>query len=184
MTIDTSKIEGYDAMTPEQKLDALTKFEIPEPDYSGYVKKDQFDKTASELAKIKKEKSAAENDTKTKETELDSLKKMVEELQKDKQIATYTAQFIGSGYGEEDANARAQAIIDGDIAKAIEIEKKFLGEYEKKIKADLMKGSPKLGGGEPPKKLTRDELNKMSVEERYSWIQDNPEFAKEILGGE
>ena len=184
MTIDTSKIEGYDAMTPEQKLDALTKFEIPEPDYSGYVKKDQFDKTASELAKIKKEKSAAENDTKTKETELDSLKKMVEELQKDKQIATYTAQYIGLGYEKALAEETAKAVVDGDTAKVFENQQKFLGEYEKKIKADLMKGSPKLGGGEPPKKLTRDELNKMSVEERYSWIQDNPEFAKEILGGE
>lgn len=184
MTIDTTKIEGYEGMTPEQKLEALTKYEIPEPDYTGYVKKEQFDKTASELAKIKKEKQTAENDTKTKESELDVLKKMVEELQKDKQIATYTAQYIGLGYEKALAEETAKAVVDGDTAKVFENQQKFLGEYEKKIKADLIKGAPKLGGGEPPKKLTKEELNKMSVEDRYTWVQDNPEMAKEILGGE
>ena len=52
--IDTSKIEGYDKMTPEQKIAALEGFDHPDPDYSGYVKKDTFDATASELAALKK----------------------------------------------------------------------------------------------------------------------------------
>lgn len=46
MKIDTSKIEGFDKMTPEQKLAALESYEIAEPDLSGHVKKDVFDKTA------------------------------------------------------------------------------------------------------------------------------------------
>ena len=39
----------------EQKIAALEAFETEDPDYSGYVKKDIFDKTASELAAKKKE---------------------------------------------------------------------------------------------------------------------------------
>ena len=42
MRIDTSKIEGYEDMTPEQKVAALEGADIPDPDYSGYVKKDQL----------------------------------------------------------------------------------------------------------------------------------------------
>ena len=53
--IDVSKIEGYAEMSAEDKLKALEAYEVPDPDYSGYVKKDVFDKTAKELADKKKE---------------------------------------------------------------------------------------------------------------------------------
>ena len=55
MKIDVTQIEGYENMSPEEKLKALEGFDIPSPDYSGYVKKDLYDKTASELAAKKKE---------------------------------------------------------------------------------------------------------------------------------
>ena len=55
MPIDTTVIEGFESMTAEQKVEALLKVEVPEKiDLSGYVKKDLFDKTASELAEAKK----------------------------------------------------------------------------------------------------------------------------------
>ena len=52
--IDVSTIEGFANMTAEQKAEALANYEFPDPDYTGYVKKDVFDKTASELASWKK----------------------------------------------------------------------------------------------------------------------------------
>ena len=58
MKLDISKIEGYADMTPEQKLAALEGYEIPDPDYSGFVSKETFDRTASELAAKKKELAA------------------------------------------------------------------------------------------------------------------------------
>ena len=39
MRIDVSTIEGYAEMTAEEKLKALESFELPNPDYTGYVKK-------------------------------------------------------------------------------------------------------------------------------------------------
>ena len=39
--IDTSTIEGYAEMTAEQKVEALEKYTIADPDYSGYVKKEK-----------------------------------------------------------------------------------------------------------------------------------------------
>ena len=53
--VDVTKIEGYDKMTPEEKIKALEAYETEDPDMSGYVKKEVFDKTASELAAKKKE---------------------------------------------------------------------------------------------------------------------------------
>ena len=42
--IDVSTIEGFADMTAEQKAEALANYEFPDPDYTGYVKKDVFDK--------------------------------------------------------------------------------------------------------------------------------------------
>ena len=52
---DTSTIEGFEGMTPEQKVEALLKAEIPENvDMSKFISKEQFDKKASELAEANK----------------------------------------------------------------------------------------------------------------------------------
>ena len=58
MKLDLTKIEGYDKMTPEEKLKALEQYDVPDPDFTGYVKKDMYDKTASELAEKKKQLQA------------------------------------------------------------------------------------------------------------------------------
>ena len=50
MKIDVTKIEGYESMTPEQKLQALEEYEL-----DGFVDKKVFDKTSSELASLKKQ---------------------------------------------------------------------------------------------------------------------------------
>ena len=73
--IDISKIDGYADMTPEQKIAALEAFETEDPDYSGYVKKDIFDKTASELAAKKKElnEKLTEDEQKKGEKDLQDL---------------------------------------------------------------------------------------------------------------
>ena len=54
--IDTTKIPNFDAFSEEQKA-AISAMEIdvPEPDYTGWVKKDVFDKKASEAAELSKQ---------------------------------------------------------------------------------------------------------------------------------
>ena len=58
MKIDVTKIEGYSEMSAEEKLAALESYTIPDPDYTGYVKKDAFDKAASEAAEWKRKHNA------------------------------------------------------------------------------------------------------------------------------
>ena len=73
--IDTSKIEGYENMTAEEKVQALESFSIADPDYSGYVKKEVFDKTASELAQSKKDLKARMSDEEKQKVETEALLK-------------------------------------------------------------------------------------------------------------
>lgn len=150
--IDISKIEGYAAMTPEQKIAALEAAETPDADYTGYVKKETFDKTASELATLKKQHrdtlSAEEQKKQEDEQALADMKNQLETLKKDKTVSEYKAKFIAQGYKEDLAEETAKALADGDTAKVFANQTKFLDDYAKNVKADALKKTPKPPAGD------------------------------------
>lgn len=149
--VDTTKIEGYDSMTAEQKLAALEAYDIPEPDYSGYVKKDIYDKTASDLADWKKRHNALLSDEEKKkqaaDEELSALRKQVEEMQREKLITGNKAQLLALGYDETLAAETAKAMAEGDNDKVFANQKKFLDSHDKAYKAQLMSEGSKPPAG-------------------------------------
>ena len=150
--IDVSKIEGYKDMTAEQKLAALEAMDLPDPDYSGYVKKDVFDKTASELAQSKKKLTDAMSEEERKKQESADLIKTLQEevasLKKEKEVSDYKAQFLAQGYSDELALDTATALASGDTAKVFANQLTFQAEFKKKILADAMQSNstPPAGG--------------------------------------
>lgn len=140
--IDVSKIEGFSEMTAEQKLAALEAYEIPAPDYSGYVKKDVYDKATSDLAEWKRKHNAllSEEDKKKQENEeeLTTLRKRVEEMEKEKLISGHKARFLALGYDETLADETAKAMANGETDKVFANQKKFLETHDKAYKAQLM----------------------------------------------
>lgn len=149
--IDISKIEGFDAMTPEQKVEALQGFDFPDPDYSGWVKKETFDKTASDLAAKKKELNAKlteEERRKQEEAEKwSAMQQQLDTLKKEKTISGYKAKLVAQGYDEALADATAAAMESGDMATVFANNQKFLEGYAKKIVADKLKGTPRGASG-------------------------------------
>ena len=152
MNIDTSTIEGFDGMTAEQKVDALLKVEVPEKvDLTGYVKKDLFDKTASELAEAKKtakakmteeEQAAAEREAKWAEMEA-----KLQALEMEKTISTYKASYLAmNGYDEKLAQETAEALAKGDMAKVFANQQKAMDAHDKALKAELLRNTPKPEG--------------------------------------
>ena len=162
MKIDTTTIEGYADMTPEQKLAALEALEIAEPDYTGYVKKETFDKTASDLAKLKKERDAKlSEDERAKQAQADELQKLRElnaELQRSSNIAKYKAQYLGMGYDDALATATAEAWADGDTEKVIANHATYVSSLEKKVKASMLGEMPMPPAGSGTKAVTQDEI--------------------------
>ena len=150
--IDTKLITGYEQMTPEQKVAALEAYNHPDPDYSGYVKKDLYDKAASDAASWKKKHNELLTEDERKKQEdadaLANMKKELDELRKDKTISEFKAKLIAQGYDEALASDTAQAMADGDIAKVFANQGKFLEDYAKKVKADAMKKTPKPPAGD------------------------------------
>lgn len=159
MTIDTTQIEGFDGMTAEQKVEALTKFEL---DMSNYVEKSVFDKKASEAASLSKqlrEKMTADEAKKADDAkELAELKELVatqdttiKTLQKNETVSKYTAKYLELGYEKELAASTAKAMADGDMETVFKNGETHKAALEKKIKEDLMNKTPKpdgAGGGD------------------------------------
>ena len=187
MKISTEKIEGYKDMTLEQKLAALENYEVDEPDYTGYVTKEVFDRTASELSSTKKqlrEKMSAE-ELKAKE-DAEKYEEVVKErdaLLKEKTILGHKTKYLSLGYEESLANETAEAMVNGELDKVFANHKKHLDAVEKKIRADVLKDTPKPEGGNGSETMTKEKFRKMSTAEQYKFSVDHPEEYKQLYGG-
>ena len=185
--IDITRIEGYADMTAEQKLAALEAFEMPDPDFSGWVKKDVADKYASEAANFKKqlrERMSEEEAIKAKNAEdLAAVMAELDGLRAEKQIGEYTTQFMGLGYDAVLAKSTAEAIQKGDMATMFRNHAKFTADREKALKAEILKGTPTPPAGNGDKGMSRDEFSKLSLADKMKVYEENPERYKEFYGG-
>lgn len=186
MNIDTSTIEGFDSMTAEQKVEALLKVEVPEKiDLAGYVKKDLFDKTASELAEAKKaakakmteeEAAAADRDAKWAEMEA-----KLKDLETEKTISTYKASYLAMpGFDEKLAEETAKALAGGDMKTVFANQQKANAAYEKKLRAEMVKQDPKPdgAGGDDQKKDTAVEFARNLGKQRADALKSANEGLK------
>lgn len=160
--IDTSSIDGYAEMTAEEKLAVLEGMELPDPDYSGYVKKDVFDKKASEAANYKKQLDSKMSDEEKKSAEsaeeMDKLRQQVADLQKEKTISVYKAKYLADGYDEKLAEETAKALAEGDFEAVFANQKKFIAAHDTVLKGKLMDGTPGMPGGKGGNEKTEDVL--------------------------
>lgn len=185
--IDVTQIEGYAEMSAEDKLKALEGFDIPDPDYSGYVKKDVFDKTASELAGVKKQlkdKMTDDEAEKQKEQEeREELQSKYDKLLRESEISKHKAKLLGLGYDEKLADETAEAMADGDMEKVFANQKKHLDSVEKRVRADALKDTPKPTPDGDSKTMTLEKFRKLSPAERAAFFEEHPEEYKELYGG-
>lgn len=149
--IDTSKIEGYAEMTPEQKLAALEGYEYEDHSEELERQKAAVSKANGEAAEWKRKHTALlSEDEKKKQEDADklaSMEKELAELRKGKVVSDYKAKFVAQGYSEELADETAKALADGDMTKVFANQQKFLADYAKGVKAEALKGTPKPPAG-------------------------------------
>ena len=185
--IDTTRIEGYETMTAEEKLAALEAMDLPDPDYTGFVRKDLLDKANSEAASFKRqlrEKMTEDEQEKARQAEeFAAMQAELEALKADKAISEYTAQFLGIGYDEALAKSTATALHKGDMATMFGNHAKFVAGREKALKAELLKSTPTPPAGEGSNKKTKEDFMKMSLADKQKFATENPEQYREIYGG-
>ncbi len=183
MKIDISKIKGYADMTDEEKIKALEAYES-EDDHTGYVRKEVFDKTASELAAKKKElneKLSEDEKAKQKEKEeREELQAAYEKLLRESEISKFKATYLSMGYDDKLAEDTAVAMADGNTEAVFANQKKQIENIKKAMKAELLKDTPKPTGDGNSKTMTLEKLRKLSPMERESWSRKNPEEYKTL----
>jgi len=187
MKIDVSAIDGYADMTAEEKLKALESFEVPEPDYTGYVKKEVFDKTASEAAGYKKqlrETQSAEEAAKQEAAErMQNMEAELSALKAEKQISEYKASLLGLGYESKLADSTAKAMANGDMATVFKNHAAHIASVEQAIKSELMSGTPKPPAGDGTKQVTKQDLAGMTLDQRQALYNSNPAEYKAMYEG-
>jgi hypothetical protein len=192
MKIDPIAIEGFDAMSPEDKIKALLELEFPDSSEIDRLKadnqkqKDLITKYTGEISSLKKAQNAslsdAERKTKEQEETLADLQQRYNELLKKSTVGNYAAKLITLGYPEDMALESATALVDGDMDRVFENSAKFKTSLEKQYKAEVVKSTPKpdsKGGVTAPK--SREDIMKIKdASERQKAIAENIElFTKE-----
>lgn len=186
--IDVSQIEGYENMTPEQKIAALEGHEIPDPDFSGYVKKSVFDQTASDLATVKKQLrdqlSEEEKAEQSRKEELETLQSKYDQLLHKSNVSEFKSKLLSMGYDEKLAADTAEAMANGDTDKIFADLQKHLDSVAKRANAEALKNTPKPIPDGDSKPMTLETLRGMSPQERYEYSVRDPDGYKALYGGD
>jgi hypothetical protein len=188
--INTSAIEGYEAMSAEEKLAALEAMDIPDVDKI----KSALDKATSEAAGYKKqlrermseEEAKAAKDAEEREKEAEEHAKVLAELEQlraEKVIDQHTTKFMALGYDEKLARETAKAMASGDTELVFNNQAKFIADREKALKAEILKSTPTPPAGDGTKEIGKEDIQKMTLAEKQKFFRENPEQYKEIYGG-
>lgn len=114
--MDTTKIEGYENMTAEEKIAALEAYEF---DTSGLVSKASLDKATADAAEWKRKyKDKLTEDEKREQADAEVRKATDErlaELERKDKISTAKDEYIKSGFAPDLALATAEAFVDGKM---------------------------------------------------------------------
>lgn len=139
-----------DGMTEEECKAKFKEEYIPKSEYktqvSKMIDKSIFDKTASELADLKKKNRANMSETEklieNYKEELANAKNENENLIKKLETNRLTAQYSDMGYDKELALKTATAFLNNDNDTFLECQQIFADNYKKQIKAEVLQSMP------------------------------------------
>lgn len=179
-------------MTLEEVEEALKDLNLVDPStLPKSVSKEVFDKTASELARYKRELKELQEKSMTAEEKLKLELEKAAEVQakyaKELSKLRATEIFVTAGLSEEDYTPLIDIVVSEDeeltkiraksMVDVIASQKKAV---EKTVKAELLKGTPKPEPGDPSKGMTLDDFRKMSLMDKQRFARENPELYQSI----
>lgn len=185
---DLLKDAYKEGMTLEEIETALENIELP-ADGSAEIErlKNALSKSNSEANDYKKQlrDKMSEDERKAKEDaeKQEELQKNYDALLRKVTISENKAKFLALGYDDKLADETAEAMANGDLEKVFTNQKKHLDAVEKKVRADVLKDTPKPDGGNSSDTITKENFSKMSIAEQYKFSVEHPEEYKKLYGG-
>lgn len=159
------------------------------------VKKSVFDKTAAELAKVKKELKELKDSNLSDDEKLQKQLEAATQREKEASIKMNRLDveklFVAEGLTEADYAEILDDIVSEDAEKTVATAKRMLAVIksqkvaaEKATREKLLKETPKPPAGSGPDgKITLTDFRKMSPKERYDFSVNHPDEYKELYGG-
>lgn len=156
--IDTKSIEGFDAMSAEEKVNALLdyEYEAPKQDESAELARVRaaLNKASGEAAEYKR--ALREKQTEAERAEADrlehenALQEQLKAYQTRERISTYKAQYMSIGYDAVTAETLANATPEGMADDFFATQKAFLENQRQRILTESINNQPSLSVGTPP----------------------------------
>lgn len=150
--IDTGSIEGYDGMTPEQKVAALEAFTYEDNAEEMERLKIAVSKANKESAERKQKLSDMQTEEQRRQQEMEEKIQKLEEdaklAREERTLAAHKASLLANGYEESLAGEGADALMKGDMVRFFAIQKKAHAALEKEITKKLLgQTTPPPAGG-------------------------------------
>lgn len=149
--------------------------------------KNALSKSNSEAAGYKKqlrEKMTEDEQKKQREQEeREELQNKYDKLLRESVIAKNKAKLVALGYDESLADETAEAMADGDSEKVFANQQKHLASFEKKVRAEALKNTPKPTPDGDSKTMTLEKFRKLDPAERHKFYTEHPDEYKELYGG-
>lgn len=176
-----------DDMTNDDIVKALGEIEgnpIKEAQDQAKTLKTRLSEANSEAANFKKQlrekMTADEAAKKDQEEAMETLKKQLEDLHHEKELANLTAKFASAGF--EHAEKVASAFMSKDIDSFVDEINSKSEKDKDKYKAELMKGTKRpFTGSSEGKKITKEELYKMPLVDRVKFIQEHRDEYDQLM---
>ena len=177
-----------EGMTIEEINSALEGIELPTDNSTEIDRlKNALSKSNSEAANYKKQLneklSAEERKAKEDAEKWEELIKERDALLREKTISGHKANYLALGYDEKLATETAEAMANGELDKVFANQRKHIESVEKRIRADVLKETPKPEGGNGSETITKEKFSKMSIAEQYKYSVEHPEEYKTLYGG-
>lgn len=189
--------EYREGMTVEEINAVLANREFVDPTtLPKSVDKSTFDKTASELAKVKKERDELKQNNMTSEEKVNAAIAAADARANEYAVKLNRLEverlFMADGLVEDDYAAVIDDIVSEDTEKTMKLAKNMLAVVkaqksaaEKAVRAELLKKTPKppAGNDGKPEGMTLAEFRKLSPTERHEWSVNHPEEYQNLYNG-
>lgn len=145
-----------------------------------------LDKASSEAADYKKQLMATKSETEKASIEKAereaAVKERLEFLERKDKIREYADSFMDSGYSKDLAMKAAEALYDGKTDDVIAAQNQYKSEFEKKIKAEIMKTMPVPStSNDDSIQMTQEQFDKLQYAERRELFEKHPSVYEKFV---
>lgn len=157
----------------------------PNSDPEPTVSKKLFDKQMKEVARLKKELKEKRTEEETRNAEQQEKDDRIKELEDYQRKTTLSTGLLKGGVGNKDVDAISDAYIDSNpesLAKAItDAMNNLIKEKDDEIKKLKLEAIDRPSdGGNDEKEITKEDFDKMTIDERIALKIKDPELFKQF----